>query len=45
MMGYKLVEQLGVEPNPFASEAAVLETACASRTPLLIQFACAAVTL
>ena len=30
-----LVEQLGVEPSPFASEAAVLETACASRTPLL----------
>ena len=26
--------QLGIEPSPFASEAAVLETACADRTPL-----------
>lgn len=24
----------GVEPGPFASEAAVLETACADRTPV-----------
>ena len=30
----KLVAQLGVEPSPFASEATVLETVCASRTLL-----------
>lgn len=27
-----MVEQLGIEPSPFASEAAVLETACAPYT-------------